>query len=84
MTILRKGQGAADRSVEIAAVTQRKDTIIIDAHFLERDPGEVIKEIITSPYYVLKIEKTPDLHGEFEFVLVADGQEIISRTQTIP
>jgi len=84
VTILRRGQSVADRSVEIAAITQRKDTIVIDAHFLERDPGEVIKDMITSPYYVLKIEKTPDLHGEFEFVLVVDGQEIMSRTRTIP
>ncbi len=89
LAVFQGYHGVADYSVEVEDVKRNRDEIIVYAMFLTPPtpaPGEVVgvKPMTTSPYYVLKVKKTPDLHGEFIFVLIADGKEIMRQSQTIP
>ena len=84
LVIFQGYQGHADHSIEVTGVTKDEDVITVDAKFLEPEPGEVLKPAESSPYYVLKIKKTPDLRGELTFVLVADGEEIMHQSRAIP
>jgi hypothetical protein len=84
LVIFRGYRGIGDCSIEVIGVTQDDDVITVDARFLEPDPREVLKTIETSPYYVLKIKKAPDLRGEFIFVLIADSKEIMRQSRVIP
>ncbi|MCX7683401.1 MAG: protease complex subunit PrcB family protein, partial [Anaerolineae bacterium] len=70
--------------VEVTDV-QRKDNIItIYAQFHEPAPDALTNPLITSPYYILKVEKTESIKGEFTFVLVADGIEVARQEHVIP
>ena len=76
--------GVLDYSVEVEDLRRNENVITVDARFLSPDPGEVLRPITSSPYLVLKIKKTPDLRGEFTFVLVADGEEIVRQSRVVP
>jgi hypothetical protein len=76
--------GVANYSVEVEKVTLKDRIITVNARFLEPDPNEVTVNITSSPYYVLGVQKTPGLHGEFTFVLIADGEEIMRQSRVIP
>jgi len=84
LVIFQGYQGHADHSIEVTGVTQDDNVIAVDAKFLEPEPGEVLKPAESSPYYVLKIKKTPDLRGEFTFVLIANSEEIMRQSLIIP
>lgn len=68
---------------EIRRVTQRGNTIIVHAHFTERDPRRVAADVMTSPYHVVKVQKAENLRGKLEFVLQVDGKELIRQTYVL-
>ena len=84
LVIFQGYQGHADHSIKVTGLTQDDDVITVDTKFLEPEPEEVLKTAESSPYYVLKIKKMPDLRGEFTFVLVASGEEIVRQSRVIP
>jgi hypothetical protein len=77
-------RGASNYSIEVEEIGQKDRTIIVYAKFLDPDPKEPTVEITSSPYYVLRVKKSTDLHGEFTFVLMADDKEIERETVIIP
>lgn len=84
VVVFQGHHGVANYSVEVEDVKRNEGMISIDARFLGPVPGEALKNIESSPYYVLQIRKTPELHGEFIFVLVANGEEIMRQSQIVP
>jgi hypothetical protein len=84
LAVFQGYHGVVNYSVEVEDVTRNENVITVDARFLEPAPGEALENIESSPYYVLRIKKTPDLRGEFIFVLIADGVEITRQSQVIP
>jgi hypothetical protein len=76
-------------SVKVIDVRLYDDIITVYAEFLTPPtpaPGEIVGvgPAVTSPYYVLRVRKTSDLEGNFIFVLVADGKEIMRQKHFIP
>jgi len=76
-------------SVDVIDVRLDGNVITIYARFLTPvtpTPGQIVGvgPMITSPYYVLKVRKTPDLRGEFTFVLNANGEEVMRTAHFIP
>lgn len=84
MIVFQGYQGATDYSVRIKEVRRQGNSITVYAEFLTPDPQGGISPIATSPYYVLKVTKVPDLRGDFTFILVANGKEIERQQHFIP
>lgn len=63
---------------------QQDGTIVICAQLHEPHPRQLVAAIVGSPYYIMKIEKTGGLKGEFAFVLTDDGEEVARQVETIP
>lgn len=69
--------------VEIKRIVRSGNIITFNAHFTKRDPNLQAGDITTSPYHLVKIQKA-DLHGEFRFILRADGRVIARQIHRIP
>ncbi len=76
-------KGTTMYGVEIQRILRKGNVMMIFTHFTERDPSIGAGAMITSPYHIVKIPRQ-GLSGNIEFVLYADGQEIIHTTNTIP
>jgi hypothetical protein len=84
VTVFQGQKGSTGYSVEVVNVQRKDKTITIHAQFHEPGPRDLTNPLVTSPYYVLKIKKTPGLKDEFTFVLNANGEEVTRQTQRIP
>lgn len=84
IVVFQGRQGAAGYSVQVKEVKQQGDSITVYAEFLTPDPKNLVAPVITSPYYVLKVKKTPDLKGDFTFILVASGKEVMRQQRSLP
>lgn len=84
VVIYQGWKGSTGYSVEVADIQRKNNTITVYARFREPAPREITNPLVTSPYYILKIKKTSGLKGDFIFVLVANGKEIIRQTHHIP
>ncbi len=84
LAVFQGYRGASGYSVDVEEIMRKDRTITVHARFLDPDPEKPTVEITSSPYYVLKVEKPPDLHGELTFVLIANGMEIERETSVIP
>jgi len=69
-------------SVEVTKVTRAGSTVIVYAHFTERDPRQFAQDIVTSPYHLIQIQ-TSQLHGQVEFVLNADGKVVARQSRSL-
>jgi hypothetical protein len=69
--------------VEVIGVVRHQDSIYICAQFHEPHLGQPVGGMVTSPYYILQVEKTEDLQGQFTFVLTDDQQELLRQTAII-
>ena len=84
VVIYQGRKGSTGYSVEVTNVQRKDRTITIDAQFHEPAPRDLTNPLVTSPYYVLKIKKTPGLKDEFTFVLIVNEQEVTRQTHRIP
>lgn len=85
IAVIYQGQkGSTGYLIEVTDVQQKDNTITIYAQFHEPAPDSLTNPLITSPYYILKVEKTESIKGEFTFVLVADGVEVARQEHMIP
>lgn len=77
-------QGAAGYSIKVSSVRLRGSTVTIDAKFLSPDPKYPFGQLITSPYYILKIRKPPKLSDEATFVLRVKWRKVAETTHLVP
>lgn len=84
MAVFQGQQDTTGYSVEVTDVELRDGTVFVYANFNEPSPGNVVGETLTSPYYILKVQKTEGIKGSFIFVLIADGEEVFRQTYVIP
>jgi hypothetical protein len=83
LTVFQGIKGTNLYGVEIQHIFQKGNVITIYAHFTERDPSVGAGTIMTSPYHIVKVSRQ-GLVGPMEFVLLADGEEIIRQTHYMP
>jgi hypothetical protein len=76
-------KGSGGYGAEIQRVTRGGDTIIIYAHFAERDPKFEAPAIMTSPYHLVKVQKM-GLRGKIKFILNVDGTVVSQQTHDVP
>lgn len=69
---------------EVLSIKQQSDTLMVCVRFQEPYPGQALGQAETSPYYIVKIDRTAEMQGEITFVLCADTQEISRQTVTLP
>jgi len=69
---------------EIRRVSRRGDTVVIYAHFTQRDPEREAADMLTSPYHLVKIRKEGGLQGKIEFILDVDGTVLTQQTHLVP
>lgn len=70
--------------IEVTDVHQEGNTIKIYAQFNEPSPGTPAGQLVTSPYYILKVKKTEAMKGEMGFILIANGKEEDRQSHNIP
>jgi hypothetical protein len=70
--------------VEVIRVIRHQDTIYVCSQFHEPRLGQPVGGMVTSPYYILQVEKSETLGGEFTFVLTDNQEELIRQTEIIP
>lgn len=83
LTVFQGIKGTTLYGVEIQHIFKRGNVITIYAHFTERGPSVGAGSIMTSPYHIVKIPRQ-GLIGHMEFVLFADGEEIIHQVYKMP
>ena len=71
-------------SVEVIHVKRHENTIRICAQFHKPRLGQPVGGAVTSPYYILQVEKTEELEGEFTFVLMKEDEEVARQPEIIP
>ncbi|MCB9136210.1 MAG: protease complex subunit PrcB family protein [Anaerolineales bacterium] len=78
-------KGSDDYGVEIQKISVQENTVMIIAHFTERnpDPDFVIAYGNTSPYHIAKVERN-GLHGWYQVTLNVDSKVIIQQPKFIP
>jgi hypothetical protein len=85
VAIIYQGEkGSTDYSVEVIDVKQAGDKIVLCAQLHEPIPHQVRGQMVTSPYYVVKIERPEGSGDAFTFVLLDGDEEIVRQTETIP
>jgi hypothetical protein len=62
-------RGTDKYSVEIKDVRKSEQTVTISTVFITPTEGQLSHPIVTSPYYILEIDKMGDFIGTFTFVL---------------
>jgi hypothetical protein len=83
LAVFQGYRGVSNYSIDVEDVVRQGRTITVYTEFLDPDPAEVIVNITSSPYYVLKVKKPLDLYGEVTFVLIANDTEIDRETSEI-
>ncbi len=63
-------EGGDGFSIEIKSVSKRNTTVTIEANFISPAEGEPSTQIVTSPYYIIGMDKNTNLAGSITFVLV--------------
>jgi len=85
VAIVYRGKGGiTNRVVEMIDVKQRDGTIVICAQLHEPHPRQPVAAMVGSPYYIMKVEKSEGFKGEFTFVLMDNGEEVVRQTKVIP
>jgi len=85
VAIIYQGEkGSTGYSVEVIDVKQEGDRIVLCAQLHEPIPHQVRGQMVTSPYYVVKIERPEGSGDAFTFVLLDGDEEIVRQTETIP
>lgn len=77
ITVFQGEKMTTGYSVEVINVRLDNNAITVYARFLTPDPRFVTGQLVTSPYYILRVKKPPELKGDFIFVLNADGEESV-------
>ena len=70
-------KGSNMYGVEIQRLYWDSDRITVVAHFTERNPELEAAAVQTSPYHIVRLPKA-GLQGELQFILNADGEDILS------
>jgi hypothetical protein len=83
ITVFQGIKGTTSYGVEIQRIFKKDNVITIYTHFTERDPSLSAGTLMTSPYHIVKIPRQ-GLFGQMEFILFADGEEIIHQTYNMP
>lgn len=73
-----------DYSVEVIDVKQEGDRIVLCAQLHEPIPNQVRGQMVTSPYYIVEIERPEGSGDAFTFVLLDGDEEIVRQVETIP
>jgi hypothetical protein len=84
IAVFQGEKGSTGYSVEVTDVQRKDNTITIYAQFHEPAPDAITNPLVTSPYYILKVEKMEGIKGEFTFVLIAGDIEVARQVHTIP
>ena len=71
-------------SVEVIDVKRQDSTIFVCTQFHEPLPEVARGSMETSPFYIMKVEKSEGLKREFVFTLTDHGDEIFRQTEIIP
>jgi hypothetical protein len=69
---------------EILSVRHQDNTMMVCVRFHEPYPGQGLGQAMTSPYYMIKVDRTAEMQGETTFVLCTDKQEISRQAVTLP
>lgn len=84
VAVFQGEQDSTGYSVEVADAKLEGNTVFVYAVFHEPSSQDLKGDTVTSPYCVLKVEKTSKLRGAFDFALVVSEQEIFRQTYDIP
>lgn len=78
-------KGALEYEARIEHIVYQGETVKILTQFVEPTPGQIGHAAETSPYHVVTVEKPQNLAGrELRFVLIANGQEVLSENHQLP
>lgn len=70
--------------LEVLAVKRQGNEISVCTQFHEPRLGQATGQAMTSPYYIAEIEKPQDIHGEYTFILISNGETVSSHVQAVP
>jgi hypothetical protein len=70
--------------IEVQSLDRRDSSIIIDAHVYGHVEGRERYPEVASPYHAIEVWREEDMHGDFEFTLKVDGEEMGKRTRYLP
>jgi len=76
-----KGNGGF--GAEIRWICQQDDVITIYTHFARPEPGQEQIAALTSPYHLVSVSRAGLEAREIEFVVVADGAEVVRERHRI-
>lgn len=70
--------------VQIERITRKGSIISIHALFLESKPGEPTGDLATSPYHLVRVQKTGTWGQQISFNLVVHGATVTSLSHYVP
>jgi len=83
VVIYQGEKGSTDYSIKVGDVRRDGNVITVYVEFLTPGPEIAPGQLVTSPYYVLKVKKTRELEGYFTFVLVTNDKELTRQPHSI-
>ena len=69
IVIFRGNQGTSGYDVMVERVVMRGEKVVVYTQFWEPSPHYTVREIVTSPYHIIKVRRDGDLIQEAELVL---------------
>ncbi len=74
-----------DYEARIERITYVDDTVKVYTQFVEPTEGQPQHLIESSPYHIVRVRKPRELTGkQLRFMLVANGQEVLSENHPVP
>ncbi len=70
--------------IEVLSIRQQENVTLICVRFQEPYPGQALGQMVTSPYYLVKVDRVAEMQGDVTFVLCTDTQEISRQTIIFP
>lgn len=83
IAVFQGSKGSGGYGTEIQRVARKGNSITVYAHLTERDPQLAAPDVITSPYHLVKVQKS-GIQGEDTFILNVDGKVMSQRTHRVP
>lgn len=74
-------RGSTAYAIEITEIRRNGSRVTVDCVEWEYSGGD---DVLTSPYHLVKVEKTGAWNTDIEFVLAIDGEVVLTETHFIP
>lgn len=77
-------QPTAHYSITIDRISRSGSTLYIHAIVSKPKPDILAETLETSPYHLVRVDRTGDWNGDFEFALEIDGETVATLSHFVP